>query len=430
MADPEEAAARIPSCAADRSTVHSAAPASAAAATGAEAPTSLVNAAGAVPVNVAAAAAAASPLGPPGSSSAVGGQGAPVYTPYRLPPLLHPAGSSAFSPPPVSPATTTNAGFSLDPRFQAPHPSVPFGSGSAGGAGAGGRGSRPPPPPTHSLSAPTALGGAGSLNGGPGSTSDVPVHDPPPPQHQNPLDALMHLHAAAGGADTSEAALLALDAAAAAAANGGGGAGKEPPVPPKVVQKADRSCKKLILFGRFSGGAGSAGSLWGEEGRGSLIEGRTDTRCRAPLTAAAFSPRFYPPGLPPPKIACGDENKLANPSLVLTGVENEECDAGERCDQKIVPDVSPDTDGFELPVPGVCAVQETERRLFIRRGGLCVCPACHSLVAEIFLSDRRARSSCCREESVEGSDQQRITDLETKIGASRRLRFAGVKLSC
>ncbi|GAA6013193.1 hypothetical protein JCM8202_003054 [Rhodotorula sphaerocarpa] len=244
MADPEEAAARIPSCAADRSTVHSAAPASAAAATGAEAPTSLVNAAGAVPVNVAAAAAAASPLGPPGSSSAVGGQGAPVYTPYRLPPLLHPAGSSAFSPPPVSPATTTNAGFSLDPRFQAPHPSVPFGSGSAGGAGAGGRGSRPPPPPTHSLSAPTALGGAGSLNGGPGSTSDVPVHDPPPPQHQNPLDALMHLHAAAGGADTSEAALLALDAAAAAAANGGGGAGKEPPVPPKVVQKADRSCKK------------------------------------------------------------------------------------------------------------------------------------------------------------------------------------------
>lgn len=292
MADPEEAAARIPSCAADRSTVRSAAPASAAAATGAEAPTSSVNAAaGAVPVNVAAAAAAASPLGPPGSSSAVGGQGAPVYTPYRLPPLLHPAGSSAFSPPPVSPASTTNAGFSLDPRFQAPHPSVSFGSGSAGGAGAGVGGSRPPPPPTHSLSAPTALGGAGSLNGGPGSTSDVPVHDPPPLQHQNPLDALMHLHAAAGGADTSEAALLALDAAAAAAANGGGGAGKEPPVPPKVVQKADRSCKKwVLLFRALFGRRGLGGISLGRGGEGQLDRGTDGHTVSSPSDCGGLLP--------------------------------------------------------------------------------------------------------------------------------------------
>lgn len=304
MADPEEAAARIPSCAADRSTVRSAAPAAAAAAaaaaTGAEAPTSSVNAAGAVPVNVAAAAAAAtSPLGPPGSSSAVAGQGAPVYTPYRLPPLLHPAGSSAFPPPPVSPATTTTAGFSLDPRFQALHLSAPYGSGSNGGAGAGLGGSRPPPPPTHSLSAPTALGGASNFNGGPDLTSDVPVHDPPPPQHQNPLDALMHLHAAAGGADTSEAALLALDAAAAAAANGGGGAGKEPPVPPKVVQKADRSCKKLVLlFRTLFGRRGLGGISLGRGGEGQVDRGTDGHAVSSPSDCGGLLPSLLSPRTP------------------------------------------------------------------------------------------------------------------------------------
>ncbi|GAA5860241.1 hypothetical protein JCM3774_000354 [Rhodotorula dairenensis] len=129
---------------------------------------------------------------------------APVYTPYQLPPLLQTAAGSTGGTAGAGPYSATPSpasAFPLDPRF-------------------------PPPPFSAVIPGHTALGAP--------TPGDVPA------QH-NRFDALMNLHALgsrdaagpSGGGSGGESSYAAMDSS-----NGGA------ELPPRIVQKADRSCKK------------------------------------------------------------------------------------------------------------------------------------------------------------------------------------------
>lgn len=130
----------------------------------------------------------------------------PVYTPYQLPPLLQTAAAASVTAGGQYSATTPSpaSAFPLDPRFQ---------------------------PLAFSTTLKPGLPQLGTAAG------DLPV------QHNNRgLDALMNLHGM-GSRDLAEPS------------GGSGGDNSFAPtdslnggaeLPPKVVQKADRSCKKYV----------------------------------------------------------------------------------------------------------------------------------------------------------------------------------------
>lgn len=144
----------------------------------------------------------------PATTSTTGSPTVPVYTPYQLPPLLQTAAAAAsvnaagqYSATTPSPASA----FPLDPRLQ---------------------------PPAFSTTLEPGLPRLGSMPAG-----DLPV------QHSNRgLDALMNLHgmgsrdlAGPSGGSGGDHSFAPTDSL-----NGGA------ELPPKVVQKADRSCKKYV----------------------------------------------------------------------------------------------------------------------------------------------------------------------------------------
>lgn len=129
----------------------------------------------------------------------------PVYTPYQLPPLLQTAAASANAGAPFSattPAASASA-FPLDPRFQTPAFSTLK-------------------PGLPQLGTPAG---------------DLPV------QHNNRgLDALMNLHGMGAGDLSGPSGGSGGDHSFAPSDSLNGGT----EVLPKVVQKADRSCKKYV----------------------------------------------------------------------------------------------------------------------------------------------------------------------------------------
>ncbi|TKA53317.1 hypothetical protein B0A53_04335 [Rhodotorula sp. CCFEE 5036] len=130
----------------------------------------------------------------------------PVYTPYQLPPLLHTAATASVNAGGQYSATTPSpaSAFPLDPRFQ---------------------------PPAFSTTLKPGLPQLGAAAG------DLPV------QHSNRgLDALMNLHGMGSRDLTGSSGGSGADNSIAPADSLNSGA----ELPPKVVQKADRSCKKYV----------------------------------------------------------------------------------------------------------------------------------------------------------------------------------------
>lgn len=147
---------------------------------------------------------------------------APIYTPYQLPPLLQTAntsnsGGGAQGAGPYSATPSPASAFPLDPRF--------------------------PPPPFS-----TAIPGHATLGAPP--PGDVTV------QH-NRFDALMNLQALgsrdaagpSGGGSGGDGSYMALETSSSGAE-----------LPPRIVQKADRSCKKCVLSTFHSQAVPSCGS--------------------------------------------------------------------------------------------------------------------------------------------------------------------------
>jgi hypothetical protein len=173
----------------------------------------------------------------------------PVYTPYQLPPLLHTAATASVNAGGQYSATTPSpaSAFPLDPRFQ---------------------------PPAFSTTLKPGLPQLGAAAG------DLPV------QHSNRgLDALMNLHGMGSRDLTGSSGGSGADNSIAPADSLNSGA----ELPPKVVQKADRSCKKYV-------------------------------RDRLPVNSSSLAPN----GLRHRELSLV-------PVLRVPGAESEECDAGEKC---------------------------------------------------------------------------------------------------